>query len=62
MDVPQSADADSGELATGPIDAPQDVSGCFLAMFRCGGCMAILYIIMFTAIFLAALTSLFFFR
>jgi hypothetical protein len=31
-------------------------------MFRCGGCMAILYIIMFFAVISAAVLSLFFFR
>jgi hypothetical protein len=57
----QSADADSAD-PTGPIDAPQDLTGCVMSIFRCGGCMAVLYIIMFIAIFLAAITSLFFFR
>jgi len=31
-------------------------------MFRCGGCMAILYIFMFIAIIMAAALSLLFFR
>jgi hypothetical protein len=55
------ASADSGEVS-GPIDAPQDLHGCFVAAVRCGGCMAILYIIMFIAIACAAALSLFFFR
>ena len=62
MEIPQSANADGGAPAAGPIDAPQDLGGCFITMFRCGGCMAILYIIMFIAVFLAAIISLFFFR
>jgi hypothetical protein len=51
----------SGE-SSGPIDAPQDLRGCVVVAFRAGGCMAILYIIMFIAIFSAALLSLLFFR
>ena len=47
---------------SGPIDAPQDFKGCFVTMFRCGGCMAILYIFMFIAIVSAAILSLLFFR
>jgi hypothetical protein len=47
---------------SGPIDAPQDLRGCFVTIFRCGGCMAILYIIMFIAVVSAALLSLLFFR
>jgi hypothetical protein len=47
---------------SGPIDAPQDLRGCLVSAFRCGGCMAILYIIMFFAIVAAALLSLLFFR
>jgi hypothetical protein len=47
---------------SGPIDAPQDLTGCLMSMFRCGGCMAILYIIMFAAIIIAAGLSLLFFR
>jgi hypothetical protein len=61
VDVPE----DRSELdlePSGPIDAPQDLSGCFVSMFRCGGCMAILYIFMFIAIIMAAGLSLLFFR
>jgi hypothetical protein len=47
---------------SGPVDAPQDLQGCFLSIARCGGCMAILYIIMFIAIISAAFLSLLFFR
>lgn len=47
---------------SGPIDAPQDLTGCLVSIFRCGGCMAILYIIMFFAIISAAVLSLLFFR
>jgi hypothetical protein len=47
---------------SGPIDAPQDLRGCFASIFRCGGCMAILYIFMFIAIIMAAGLSLLFFR
>ncbi len=47
---------------TGPIDAPQDVRGCLTSVVRCGGCMSILYIIMFFAIISAALLSLLFFN
>jgi hypothetical protein len=47
---------------SGPIDAPHDLRGCLASVFRCGGCMAILYIIMFIAVILAALLSLLFFR
>jgi hypothetical protein len=61
IEVPNSAPADDGE-PTGPIDAPQDLRGCVMTIFRCGGCMAILYIIMFVAIAAAAILSLFFFR
>lgn len=46
----------------GPIDAPQDLKGCFAYFFRFTGCFSILYIIMFTAILLAAILSLLFFR
>ena len=57
---------DAGSLndpaASGPIDAPQDLHGCFVSMFRCGGCMAILYIFMFIAIIIAAGLSLLFFH
>jgi hypothetical protein len=48
--------------SSGPIDAPQDLKGCVLSVFRCGGCMAILYIIMFIAVISAALLSLVFFH
>ena len=47
---------------SGPIDAPQDIKGCLVTIFRCSGCMAILYIVMFIAIVSAALLSLLFFR
>ena len=50
------------EEPAGPLDAPQDLAGCFSYAVRLGGCMSILYIIMFIAIFFAAITSLFFFR
>jgi hypothetical protein len=46
----------------GPIDAPQDLKGCFSYAFRFTGCFSILYIIMFAAIFAAAIISLLFFR
>lgn len=46
----------------GPIDSPQDLKGCFNYIFRFSGCFAILYIIMFFAIFAAAIISLFFYR
>jgi hypothetical protein len=46
----------------GPIDAPQDLKGCLAYAFRFTGCFSILYIIMFSAIFLAAVISLLFFR
>jgi hypothetical protein len=55
-------ESDADWEPSGPIDAPQDLRGCFASIFRCGGCMAILYIIMFIAIVLAALLSLLFFR
>ena len=45
-----------------PIDAPQDLKGCFSYAFRFTGCFSILYIIMFAAIFCAAVISLLFFR
>lgn len=61
MDTPASGSPEFSEPA-GPIDAPQDLTGCFLSAFRAGGCMAILYIIMFFAIVAAALLSLLFFR
>jgi hypothetical protein len=61
LEGPDPAVADSGHLS-GPIDAPQDLRGCFGVAFRASGCMAILYIIMFFAITCAALLSLFFFR
>lgn len=48
--------------SAGPIDAPQDLVGCFTYMFRFSGCFLILYIIMFFAIFSAAIISLFFYR
>ncbi len=57
-----SSSADPAPELTGPIDAPQDVLGCLHTVVRCGGCMSILYIIMFIAIILAALSSLVFFR
>jgi hypothetical protein len=50
------------EEPAGPIDAPQDLAGCFSYAVRLGGCMSILYIIMFAAVFMAAIISLFFFR
>jgi hypothetical protein len=37
-DCADPAVADSGE-SSGPIDAPQDLSGCVTVAFRCGGCM-----------------------
>ncbi|HEY0810843.1 MAG TPA: hypothetical protein VGD49_11815 [Longimicrobiales bacterium] len=61
MEGADPAVPNSGE-PVGPIDAPQDLRGCAIAAFRCGGCMAILYIIMFIAIACAAVLSLFFFR
>lgn len=60
-DVSSAAD-DAPEL-TGPVDdAPHDVRGCLLSIVRCGGCMSILYIIMFIAVILAAMLSLLFFH
>jgi hypothetical protein len=53
---------DAEEEPAGPIDAPQDLAGCFSYAVRLGGCMSILYIFMFTAILFAAIISLFFFR
>lgn len=53
---------DSDEGPAGPIDAPQDLLGCLSYAVRLGGCMSILYIIMFAAIILVAIVSLFFFR
>ena len=53
---------DGEEEPAGPIDAPQDLAGCFSYAVRLGGCMSILYIIMFFAIVMAAFISLFFFR
>jgi hypothetical protein len=53
---------DAEEEPAGPIDAPQDLAGCFSYALRLGGCMSILYIFMFIAIFFAAIISLFFFR
>ena len=61
MNSPEAAFAADAE-PTGPIDAPQDRRGCLLTMVRCGGCMSILYIIMFIASLMAALLSLLFFR
>ena len=59
-------ESDAGSLndpePAGPIDAPQDLTGCFVSIFRCGGCMAILYIFMFIAIIMAEGLSLLFFR
>ena len=46
----------------GPIDSPQDRVGCASYLFRFSGCFLILYIIMFFAIFSAALISLLFFH
>ena len=57
-----SSSAEPAPELTGPIDAPQDLRGCLNTVVRCGGCMSILYIIMFIAIILAALFSLVFFR
>ena len=61
METPEPGSRTDWE-PSGPIDAPQDVRGCLTSIFRCGGCMAILYIIMFSAVILAALLSLIFFR
>jgi hypothetical protein len=61
LNTPEPGSATDWE-ASGPIDAPHDVRGCLVSIFRCGGCMAILYIIMFIAIVLAAILSLLFFR
>ena len=61
MDVPAPGSPESNQPA-GPIDAPQDLTGCFLSAFRAAGCMASLYLIMFFAIAAAALLSLMFFR
>jgi hypothetical protein len=61
MHAPDPTSTEAWE-PTGPIDAPQDLKGCFLSIFRCGGCMAILYIMMFFAVISAALLSLMFFR
>ena len=61
MDTPDAGSTVDPE-PSGPIDAPQDLTGCFVSMFRCGGCMAILYIFMFIAIICAAGLSLIFFR
>lgn len=57
-----SSTADPAPELTGPVDAPQDLFGCLQTVVRCGGCMSILYIIMFIAIILAAIFSLVFFR
>ena len=62
MNEPGSFSADDAPELTGPIDAPQDLRGCVSTMLRCGGCMSILYIIMFIAVILAAIVSLLFFR
>lgn len=56
------ADVGPADEAAGPIDAPQDLVGCFTYLFRFSGCFLILYIIMFFAIFSAAILSLLFFR
>ena len=53
---------DAEEEPAGPIDAQQDLAGCFSYAIRLGGCMSILYIFMFAAIIMAAIISLFFFR
>jgi hypothetical protein len=46
----------------GPVDSPQDLLGCFHYFFRLSGCFLSIYIIMFMAIIIAAILSLFFFR
>jgi hypothetical protein len=61
LDVPDPASTEDRQGA-GPLDAPHDLRGCLASVVRCGGCMAILYIIMFIAVILAAVLSLLFFR
>lgn len=53
---------DDDREPAGPIDSPQDLTGCATYLFRFSGCFLILYIIMFGAILCAAIISLFFFR
>ena len=62
MNEDVSSAADEAPELTGPVDAPQDLTGCLLSVVRCGGCMSILYVIMFIAVILAAVLSLLFFR